>query len=847
MNSVGNRQRGLGGGLRLAVVAAVAILALLPLTATPGAAQGTTTITLTSFAGDGTTPLPFARFQVTDNSTKTVYGPLETPPGSAQVVFTITLDDPDATFTIEEETPPPCGIAPDPLVVGPLTEGDNLDVEFATDFDDTCNEGSLSAYKYTCPKNFDASATDYADWSQGCTETVNGATFEFTRVDSGFAFQAVTGAYGIDGRAPYVGLEPGDYTIGEPDAKTTPTVFCLTYKSPNPATDPDYDSADQLDVKDGTVAVSIDHNRVACDFFSTQGSDNGNGNGTSGGNTSGGNTSGGDDTSGADTGNGSIELHKAQCPAGYKPNDKIFDDCHGNGVAGVEFTIDGPNDFSDSAKTKIEQSPGPGIVRFTGLDAGSYTIGEDVPGDANSIYVYCSLAEAEDQVPFTYNDTGGVDLDLDDGEIVICDWYNIPDQQTQSATIQVTKFTCDAGYDAGNSDYGDFLDNCPNATKGVTFRLTGQGETEPRSDVTNGDGVASFADLPPNTYQLSEDVPGEASTPYAFCTTDGGDPVQADLSDGHAYLEIDDSTKEVDCDWFNVPEDLAANASITITKYQCPPGQASAFADNCTDVIPGVTFEATGPHGYDVSNATGDDGTVGFDGLEAGNYVVTEFPPDDPHVAVYVVACTAGGNGFPFDYDDSTGLRIKLKLGANDAVACSWYNVPPAPPAPTPTPTPAAKGSITVNKFLCQGKKDNSYDWQNDCDAYTGGADFDLLAKDGSVLTSGTTDGNGKLVFGGLADGAYGLDETSADWCHAEADIVDASGNVIVQNGANTDVFIYNCTTKQVSTLPTTGAGPLAAGSAAGSGLWALVGGIAGLLMLLALRQRRLAVARVRR
>src|SRR5262249_12178902 len=137
MNSGGNRQGGRGRLLHMAV-AAIAILAMLPLTATVGAAPGKTTITLTSFSADGKTPLPFARFQVTDNSSKKVYGPLEAPPGTAQIVFTITLDDPNATFTIEEETPPACGIAPDPLVVGPLVAGDNLAVEFATDFDKTC-------------------------------------------------------------------------------------------------------------------------------------------------------------------------------------------------------------------------------------------------------------------------------------------------------------------------------------------------------------------------------------------------------------------------------------------------------------------------------------------------------------------------------------------------------------------------------------------------------------------------------------------------------------------------------------------------------------------------------------
>ncbi|MEA2510925.1 MAG: large repetitive protein [Thermomicrobiales bacterium] len=825
MNGSG-KQRGGRGRLLHVVVAAIAILAMLPLTAIGSAAQATTTITVSSFTGDGVTPLPFVRFQVTDNATGTIYGPFETPPGTAQVVFTIELTDPEATFTIEEETPPPCGIAPDPLVVGPLVEGEDLPVEFSTDFDDTCDQGALSAYKYSCPDDFDTSATNYEAWRDGCTEAVNGATFEFTRVDSGFAFQAETGAYGIAGRAPYVGLDPGDYTIGELDETATPTVYCLTYSSPNPAEAPSYDSAEAGDVTDGTVAVTLDNNRIACDFFYTQSTPG-----------DGGNVTPGDDTSGAGAGTGSIELHKAECPAGYEPNNDIFDDCHGDGVAGVEFTIDGPGSSSDAAETVIENTPGPGIVRFTDLPEGTYTIDEDVPDEGNSIYVYCSLAQAEDQVPFTYNDAGGIDLDLGDGVDVICDWYNIPDPQDEGAAVRVTKYTCEAGYDAGAATYADFLADCPDPTQGVTFTLAADGGDQV-DKTTNANGVATFSNLAADTYQLSEDVPGEFSTPYAFCTVDGGDPFQADTSDGSTYFEIDDTVQQVECDWFNVPEDLAANASVTIAKYLCPPGQSSAFADNCDEPLGGVTFGATGPQGYDVSGTTGDDGGVVFDGLTAGNYVITEFPPDDPHVDLYVVSCTEGGDAFDFGYDDSTGLRINLKVGTNDDIRCDWYNVPPKP---------GPSGSITVNKLLCQGKEDNDYDWQNDCEVYSSGADFDLLAEDGTVLTNGTTNGDGELVFTGLADGAYGLDETSADWCHAESDIVDAAGNVVVEDGADTDVFIYNCTTKQVRTLPSTGVGPVTAGPVAGSGIWAMAGGLVGVLLLLALRRRQPAVVTARR
>ncbi|HET9658733.1 MAG TPA: hypothetical protein VFP05_00275, partial [Thermomicrobiales bacterium] len=87
--------------------------------------------------------------------------------------------------------------------------------------------------------------------------------------------------------------------------------------------------------------------------------------------------------------------------------------------------------------------------------------------------------------------------------------------------------------------------------------------------------------------------------------------------------------------------------------------------------------------------------------------------------------------------------------------------------------------------------------------------------------------GSGVLKYTNLANGAYSLDETSGDWCHAEADRVDSAGNVLVADGGNTDVYIYNCSLKNVGTLPSTGTGP-ANPSAGGAGfdadkIWQLV------------------------
>ena len=166
---------------------------------------------------------------------------------------------------------------------------------------------------------------------------------------------------------------------------------------------------------------------------------------------------------------------------------------------------------------------------------------------------------------------------------------------------------------------------------------------------------------------------------------------------------------------------------------------------------------------------------------------------------------------------------------------------------PPAQPKPGAEGSITVVKFLCQGKSDNKYDWEDDCESYGAGAEFELTRISNGAVTEGATAANGKLVFANLADGAYALDETSGDWCHAEADHVDASGNVKVIDGGNTNVYIYNCD-KPVDRLPSTGIGP--AGQPGGIGGTMLIWGAAGLLGLIAFRCARrpkLQVAPVRR
>jgi len=224
----------------------------------------------------------------------------------------------------------------------------------------------------------------------------------------------------------------------------------------------------------------------------------------------------------------------------------------------------------------------------------------------------------------------------------------------------------------------------------------------------------------------------------------GGDPLQIDAAAG-PYL----------CEWFNNPENASGYSDmLTVTSYLCPPGTTARFGDRCSaSPLSGATFELTRARSGDRSSGvTGDLGDVVFERLIPGDYTLTSIPPAGTNVAVYVVSCQAGEETFDFTYDDANGMRIRLALPGGVDISCAWYNVPPGRSPVTPG---QASGSITVHKFLCQGKAIASYNWETDCPAQATAAGFSLKTADGRPIAVGTIDAQGMLTFAQLANGAY--------------------------------------------------------------------------------------------
>jgi hypothetical protein len=121
-----------------------------------------------------------------------------------------------------------------------------------------------------------------------------------------------------------------------------------------------------------------------------------------------------------------ITITAYDCPGGYDGKD-LFEDCAAP-AAGVDFTVS-----LDASEFGVTQTTdGAGMVSFTDLGSGTYSVHEDLDdldGPLERISVVCfgepfaPGAPEPRQIAFTYQDESGFGLLL---EQISCTWFNIP-------------------------------------------------------------------------------------------------------------------------------------------------------------------------------------------------------------------------------------------------------------------------------------------------------------------------------------------------------------------------------------------------------------------------------------
>ncbi len=337
---------------------------------------------------------------------------------------------------------------------------------------------------------------------------------------------------------------------------------------------------------------------------------------------------------------GSLEVHLSQCPAGYDGS-TLFDDCHGNGLDGYDFTLEGESG-TQSGSTEVTQVPGPGIVSFTSLTPDTYTLRGGPPGDFGTVKLFCTIQPDGSTADFSL-DGATATVTVGENQHVLCDWYFIPDEQSgqtptpteepQRAEILVTLFACPATTNGtyGGATLDTLAGDCTEKVNDVTFRL-GHPDEAPLSAKTgsSGDGAVRFYDLLPGDLTMTPSLPSNLTSLAVFCTIDDGDPYQKALSNGGTTF-VDVDGESIACSWFAVKDRTepapSPTGSITIREYLCDKDRSEIvdWDKECVAGASGASFTLTSA--ATGSSQTGTPNTRGvhvFSGLSDGYYALVQ-------------------------------------------------------------------------------------------------------------------------------------------------------------------------------------------------------------------------------
>jgi hypothetical protein len=142
----------------------------------------------------------------------------------------------------------------------------------------------------------------------------------------------------------------------------------------------------------------------------------------------------GDPTATPGNGPAAIAITVRTCAAGYDPAKDGADpktDCKEPAAGDTNFIVSQGDRRGPSASTGTSGSaPQESTVSFTGMTPGRYTISTEAPAEIGGAFIAtCASTTRELTSPFvplaTANAAGAVTLDLQPGESLTCDWYQV--------------------------------------------------------------------------------------------------------------------------------------------------------------------------------------------------------------------------------------------------------------------------------------------------------------------------------------------------------------------------------------------------------------------------------------
>ncbi|MEZ4498775.1 MAG: prealbumin-like fold domain-containing protein [Thermomicrobiales bacterium] len=664
------------------------------------------------------------------------------------------------------------------------------------------DRGYISIVKYTCHEDFAYGSASLEDLESNCTSPQPGVTFKLSG-PAGYNSDDVTDT---EGRAGWPDLPAGTYTLTEapPTGYYPVRIFCTVFPLDGPYPDDlaypgtwtDYTASPDnildisLDVQDGFA--------IYCLWFDAPVEHN-----------------------------TWVDVTKYVCAFDYdatlKSHEQLRTDCQDYG-SNIDFTVS-IDQYSETATTDHE-----GRAHWSDVPPGKISMRESATG-YEPVRIFCTAAEGGnyDPPPAPWSDYSGVSeiqVDTQPGYHVYCEWFNVPYKVTLPQ-VWIQKYNCEPGAD-WHWSYHQFLSNCHQPGANVEFGV-GEDEHSLSLAVTDASGRIWLGDQQPGTLVIREEFPSGYAGFVVFCQFSApdhtGEYQRADVYNKSITLQLEYGYV-VTCVFFDLPAgyeppevsppttgqtplqpisqgngtiglppvDPNTPANLIITKYTCDEGY-DVLADDadpaldCDTLTNDILYSLAGisdPNFLPRERITGDDGEgkIEFANLPAGSYLLTETLPEGT-IAAFIYTCESDRRDFqqdnpfiPFAFAGPDG-RIGVTLEAGETLECDWFDVP----------EDVLGGQVTVTKYTCPGTSVI----KAQCTVFTGGATIGLypvddVSADPIELTTGQ-DGTATAP----AEGVYEVLEIPITACLIDSDAFDAEGNLVVHEGDDVAVDVYNC------------------------------------------------------
>ena len=342
-----------------------------------------------------------------------------------------------------------------------------------------------------------------------------------------------------------------------------------------------------------------------------------------------------------------------------------------------------------------------GAYAFTNLEEGTYKVRVRKEGPI------VDLDQTEDPDATKDNTSGDITLELNDPIKENVNFGYISDN-----SISGTVYRDDNRSGALNSGESGYPEQ--------TVQLLDKDGTVIATTKTDANGMYSFDKLPDGTYSVKVVKDGALAD-----NEQTGDP-DSTLDNASEPITLDEAnpTKK-DVDFGYVPDYF-----IKGTIYR--DGNRSGALDTDEKLYEGVTVQLRDADGTVVATTTTDaDGAYSFDKLPAGTYTVTVVQ-DGPIAGL-----------------EQTGDPDATKDNASESITLNNDN---------PSTTDVNFGYVNNNSLSGTVYRDDSRNGDQDgTEPGYSGVIVQLLDKDGQVITTTTTDANGRYSFDKLPDGTYSV------------------------------------------------------------------------------------------